>query len=216
MDLTSFSINFTALFIGTVSTTWALTDSTDGHAIRVWDQFGEHLRKIEDLNEKGVWDKWVERWVYLVVSSFSQPNKKIETDYWKEKVLEQDIWKKFLDEKSGKKTSSAADDKERVAEAQKDEYKTTLKPAIKRLQDECKWAYGRYINKDVTWEKSWLNSWSIRTKGGENKSENYKYWKDVFIGCSDKGDNNSAPFYWLSSSSIHLYEKNDKTAQNKS
>ncbi|GCE63391.1 hypothetical protein MHSWG343_03870 [Candidatus Mycoplasma haematohominis] len=213
MELNSFSTNFAALFIGTVSTTYAFTDSTDGYAIRVWDQFGSNLRKIDDLNNKEEWDWWTERWVYLVLSHKSSAEKQLTSDYWKNTVIEIGANKPnelFLNKaipkvEEAQKYSKDNDIKKKELALNN---KKELFDKVKKLQDECRWAYGRYVNKDISHEKSWFHAISKRTnvKVGEELAKSYEYWKDVYRACSILGLNNNLPLGWLSKETIHIYE----------
>ncbi|WP_216082978.1 hypothetical protein [Candidatus Mycoplasma haematohominis] len=219
MQLDSFSANLAALFIGTVSTTYALTDGTDGYAVRVWDQFGDKLKKIDDLDEN--WSAWVDRWVILVLSQHTYNNvnqykKVLKSDYWRQQVIKETENEKFLNDKSGKTTtdhSKNADD-ERIAAAKKPENKDYVKSQIERLREECKFAYSRYINKDSSWDKSWLKALSLRDRNkqewSKDKNSNYDYWNDVYIACSNTGSNELLPAGWLSESMKHIHTKNIK------
>ncbi|WP_216082975.1 hypothetical protein [Candidatus Mycoplasma haematohominis] len=175
MDLNSFSVNFAALFIATASTTYALTnDGSNGYEIRVWDQFGENLMTIGNLDEEEVWNEWTKRWVLLVVAENSGENKKLKSNYWKEKVIDQTGNLSFVSESLGndqKNNFSSTNDEKRIQYAQSK--KSEIRSRVRKLQEECEYAYGRHINRDSSWYKSWFNSASQRTKLEEkdNKKE---------------------------------------------
>ncbi|WP_216082979.1 hypothetical protein [Candidatus Mycoplasma haematohominis] len=225
MGLNGFITNLFFSFIGTSCTAFALAgESLDFYAVRVWDQYSEYLRKIDDLNKKSVWDEWVSKWVLLVVSHKSEEKKQLKSEYWRNVVIEigsERNNEKFLnkvlniteaisytEQDANKNPYTKANDDKKQEWAKQIKNKKFLYPKVKKLQDECKWAYGRYINRSQKSNRSWLNSWFIRTgkEIKEDQEENWKYWNDVYVACSLSGVNDPLPPGWLAKDTMHLHQ----------
>ncbi|WP_216082974.1 hypothetical protein [Candidatus Mycoplasma haematohominis] len=213
MALNNFWANFVALFIGTVSITYAATtDGVGRYGVRVWDQFGEKLKPLKNLNDDGVWDEWVDRWVDLVLSHKSPDHKKIKSNYWMNEVIEigeekenEQFLNKAIPNITGDDKYKKENDDQKKALAKKPENKPFLLPKIEKLREECKYAYGKYINPDANPKESWFKALEQKSKKSITDDENYAYWKDVYIACYNKWDKNNLPSLWMTKENKHLY-----------
>ncbi|GCE63390.1 hypothetical protein [Candidatus Mycoplasma haematohominis] len=208
MKTSNIIINAVSLFVGSSAITYVSTgESLDWTAVRVWDQFHKELNPIENLEtDEENWKLWAKKWATLVhneETSSTAADKKLQTDYWKNKVIGQSS-------KDALKKSNKSDETGKKNWAKETSQRGELLNLVRRLQDECKWAYGRYINRAINWDRSWFKSLSRRATGEEKKdddAENYKYWSDVYIGCSPKESNKTLPVGWLSQENLYLYKQ---------
>ncbi|GCE63267.1 hypothetical protein MHSWG343_02530 [Candidatus Mycoplasma haematohominis] len=209
MTTINIAVNAVSLITGTAAITYVATgESLDWTAVRVWDQFYKNLLSIEDLetNDEN-WALWAERWAALVHNTYEDTNTtkelKLKTDYWKNQVIKADSNNKLKEgsrDNLDKKKTWAKDTAQRKE----------LLESVKKLQDECKWAYGRYINRSINWDRSWFKSLSRRATGEDKKDtdeENYKYWSDVYLACSKSGSVSELPIAWLTEKNVELYKQ---------
>ncbi|GCE63394.1 hypothetical protein [Candidatus Mycoplasma haematohominis] len=204
MKTSNIIINAVSIFVGTSAITYICTgESLDWTAVRVWDQFYQDLNWIGDLEKDDAnWNTWAERWAELTLKkdSTSDP-KNLKSDYWKNKVI-------GTESKTALDASGQSGDEQKKTWAKKPEERSAILELVKKLQDECKWAYGRYINRAPNWDRSWFKSLSRRDPEQPNEDDkNYEYWKDVYTACQKSTSPTTLPVGWLSKENARLYSQ---------
>lgn len=182
---------------GSTSITYAATGTgKDTSAVTVWTQFRPSLKGLDGLNDSKEWEWWASRYAVL-----SENQHSMHSSYTKDVVLKKAEVDIVLAQASGTRINWAKANK------------TQILKMVAKVYEECKWAYGRHINKKGN-DKSWLKAIKHRKPNIQDSSindESYKYWRDVFIMCSKTGSSSSIPSTWLKSDTITLYDSTINT-----